>query len=56
MVPLEWWDGQPTNLRVMIREIHKALGQKHFKFQDLLDQLTVRGYSVDVNTGEVFRN
>jgi hypothetical protein len=52
-LPLDWWDGQPTNLRVMIQEIHKALGQKHFKFQDLKDQLTDMGYSVDVKTGDV---
>jgi hypothetical protein len=53
-LPLEWWDGQSTNLRVMIREIHKALGDKHpFKLQNLIDQLTDRGYTVNVKTGEV---
>ena len=54
-IPLEWWDGQPTNLRFMIREIHKALGKRHFKFEDLYDQLTKLGYSVDVKTGEVHK-
>jgi len=52
---LDTWDGQPTNLRFMIREIHKALGKRHFKFEDLLDQLMDRGYSVDMKTGEVHK-
>ena len=54
-LPLGWWDGQPTNLRFMIHEIHKALGKRHFKFEDLLDQLMDRGYSVDMKTGEVHK-
>ena len=52
-VPLDWWDGQPINLRIMIQEIHKALGQNHFKFQDLVDQLVDLGYSVNIKTGDV---
>jgi hypothetical protein len=52
---LDTWDGQPMHIRDMIREIHKALGKRHFKFEDLLDQLMDRGYSVDMKTGEVHK-
>ena len=53
-VPLDWWDGQPTNLRIMIQEIHRVLQlQKAFKVQDLVDQLTDLGYFVDMKTGDV---
>jgi hypothetical protein len=55
-LPLDWWDGQPTNLRIMIEEIHRVLGQKHFKFQDLVDQLTDLGYSIDLKTGDVTKS
>lgn len=53
-LPLDWWDGQPINLRIMIQEIHRVLKlQKAFKVQDLVDQLIDLGYSVDMKTGDV---
>ena len=56
-VPLDWWDGQPTNLRIMIQEIHRVLKfERAFKAQDLIDQLIDRGYTVDLKTGEVTLN
>lgn len=46
VLPLDWWNGRPMHIRDMIREVHAALGRRHFRYEDLKDQLLERGYVV----------
>lgn len=46
-LPLGWWDGQPMDIKRMIREIHARLPTKHFEFEELVQALEKRGYVID---------
>jgi len=41
------WDGQPMDIKRMIREIHARLPTKHFEFEELVQALEKRGYFID---------
>ena len=51
---LNTWDGQPMNVKQMIREVHKFQEIPHFKFENLVDALKLKGFII--HNGEVIKN